>query len=279
MKVIMSREGRDHVEVCSGVTRSSTLVYDTTRRWAVDSRGECHGTTEAGLPCMIGVAGELNCFSAHVRLREPGKSKDKPEWSKGARKRRRVQRGSATKSKALVRKEVDSEEHHSATEADLPITKEGMKMQAKPVITGSEPSKAPKVSHDRAHMKEAHDCSFVVTSLQLEELRSRFQFPMEFELNWHYLFAPLSGSDEGSSTSEQPSWARGSSSGAPRPTSTILGGSTTPDEELGFVRVLESARHVGLMLLQEVQGCSCRAPEAIAHRGVIADGGKAGSSS
>ncbi|RWV91667.1 hypothetical protein GW17_00046033 [Ensete ventricosum] len=30
------------------------------------------------------------------------------------------------KSKASVRKEVDSEEHHSAAEADLPITKEGM---------------------------------------------------------------------------------------------------------------------------------------------------------
>ncbi|RWV96707.1 hypothetical protein GW17_00040560 [Ensete ventricosum] len=33
------------------------------------------------------------------------------------------------KSKASVRKEVDSEEHHSAAEADLPIAKEGMKMQ------------------------------------------------------------------------------------------------------------------------------------------------------
>ncbi|RWV95378.1 hypothetical protein GW17_00041999 [Ensete ventricosum] len=33
------------------------------------------------------------------------------------------------KSKASIRKEVDSEEHHSATEADLPIAKEGMQMQ------------------------------------------------------------------------------------------------------------------------------------------------------
>ncbi|RZR90955.1 hypothetical protein BHM03_00018966 [Ensete ventricosum] len=33
------------------------------------------------------------------------------------------------KSKASVRKEVDSEEHHSAVEADLPIAKKGMKMQ------------------------------------------------------------------------------------------------------------------------------------------------------
>ncbi|RZS04680.1 hypothetical protein BHM03_00035050 [Ensete ventricosum] len=28
---------------------------------------------------MIGVAGELDCFSAHIRLREPGKSEDKAE--------------------------------------------------------------------------------------------------------------------------------------------------------------------------------------------------------
>ncbi|RWV85417.1 hypothetical protein GW17_00052794 [Ensete ventricosum] len=33
------------------------------------------------------------------------------------------------KSKASVRNEVDSEEHHRAVEADLPIAKEGMKMQ------------------------------------------------------------------------------------------------------------------------------------------------------
>ncbi|RWV89825.1 hypothetical protein GW17_00048008 [Ensete ventricosum] len=32
------------------------------------------------------------------------------------------------KSKALVRKEVESEEHHSAVEVDLPIMKEGMQM-------------------------------------------------------------------------------------------------------------------------------------------------------
>ncbi|RZS05767.1 hypothetical protein BHM03_00036322, partial [Ensete ventricosum] len=34
-----------------------------------------------------------------------------------------------TKSKASVRKAVDSEEHHSAAKADLPIAKEGMQMQ------------------------------------------------------------------------------------------------------------------------------------------------------
>ncbi|RWW27838.1 hypothetical protein GW17_00007713 [Ensete ventricosum] len=33
------------------------------------------------------------------------------------------------KSNAPVRKKVDSEEHHSALEADLPIAKEGIQMQ------------------------------------------------------------------------------------------------------------------------------------------------------
>ncbi|RWW49731.1 hypothetical protein BHE74_00044049, partial [Ensete ventricosum] len=50
--------------------------------------------------------GELDYFSAYIRLREPGKSEDKAE-------------------KALVRKEVDSEECHSVAEADLPIAKKG----------------------------------------------------------------------------------------------------------------------------------------------------------
>ncbi|RWV94616.1 hypothetical protein GW17_00042829 [Ensete ventricosum] len=34
-------------------------------------------------PGMIGAAGELDCFSAHIRLWEPDKSEDKAEWSKG----------------------------------------------------------------------------------------------------------------------------------------------------------------------------------------------------
>ncbi|RZS02474.1 hypothetical protein BHM03_00032526 [Ensete ventricosum] len=59
---------------------------------------------------MIGAARELDCFSAHIRLREPDKSKDKAD-------------------KASVRKEVDSEEHHSVAEEDLPIAKEGIQMQ------------------------------------------------------------------------------------------------------------------------------------------------------
>ncbi|RWV94279.1 hypothetical protein GW17_00043202 [Ensete ventricosum] len=62
-----------------GMTRSYWELhfgYDTTRRRAMDSRSECRGTAEAG---MIGAAGELDYFSAHIRLREPDKSEDKAE--------------------------------------------------------------------------------------------------------------------------------------------------------------------------------------------------------
>ncbi|RZS17016.1 hypothetical protein BHM03_00049119 [Ensete ventricosum] len=90
---------------------------------------------------MIEAVGELDCFSAHIRLREPGKSEDKAEellgGHNGVEADGRKGRGSddessgaqLPKSKASVRKEVDSEDHHSATEADLPIPKEGMQMQ------------------------------------------------------------------------------------------------------------------------------------------------------
>ncbi|RRT37657.1 hypothetical protein B296_00049217 [Ensete ventricosum] len=46
---------------------SSTSVNNATARRAVDSKNECHA------------AGELDYFSAHIRLREPGKSEDKAE--------------------------------------------------------------------------------------------------------------------------------------------------------------------------------------------------------
>ncbi|RWW16948.1 hypothetical protein GW17_00019142 [Ensete ventricosum] len=119
---------------------------------------------EAGLPCMTRAAGELDYFSAHIRLREPGKLENRIGTSPAIRWRRpcirvvvylsidqlelleghsgvkvdgRKGRGSDNessgaqlpKSKASVRKEVDSEEHHSAAEADLLIVKEGMQMQ------------------------------------------------------------------------------------------------------------------------------------------------------
>ncbi|RZS02956.1 hypothetical protein BHM03_00033060 [Ensete ventricosum] len=112
----MSREGLDHAEVYSGATRSSNSVNNTTARRTMDSRSECHGTAGAGLSCLridlaldeslghqhmgaigiIRVAGEWDYSSAYIRLREPGKLEDKADrWSKGAKKRRRVQRSSA----------------------------------------------------------------------------------------------------------------------------------------------------------------------------------------
>ncbi|RWV81900.1 hypothetical protein GW17_00056642 [Ensete ventricosum] len=48
-------------------------------RRIMDSRREYHGIVEAGLPCMIRAAGELDYFSVHIRLREPDKSEDKAE--------------------------------------------------------------------------------------------------------------------------------------------------------------------------------------------------------
>ncbi|RZR74091.1 hypothetical protein BHM03_00032063 [Ensete ventricosum] len=68
---------------------------------------------------MIGAAGELDCFSAHIRLREPDKSDDKANGVEaGGRKGRGSDNESSgaqlPKSKASVRKEVDSKERHSA---------------------------------------------------------------------------------------------------------------------------------------------------------------------
>ncbi|RWW83766.1 hypothetical protein BHE74_00007722 [Ensete ventricosum] len=77
---------------------------------------------------MIRAAGELNCSSAHIRLREPDKSEDKAEGVEaGGRKGRGSDdesRGAQLpKSQALVKMKVDSKECHSAAEADLLIAK------------------------------------------------------------------------------------------------------------------------------------------------------------
>ncbi|RWW82980.1 hypothetical protein BHE74_00008540 [Ensete ventricosum] len=80
------------------------------------SKGLCMGQEDVEVG-MIGATRELDCFNAHIHLREPGKSEDKAE------------RAQLPKSKASVRIEVDSEECHSAVEADPSITKKGMQMQ------------------------------------------------------------------------------------------------------------------------------------------------------
>ncbi|RRT70206.1 hypothetical protein B296_00020313 [Ensete ventricosum] len=81
-----SREGLDHAKVWSGAVGSSTSVNDTTTKRAMDSMGECHGTAEAGLPYNR-AAGELDCSSAYIRLREPDKSDDKVEGVEVSRHR------------------------------------------------------------------------------------------------------------------------------------------------------------------------------------------------
>ncbi|RWW74683.1 hypothetical protein BHE74_00017377 [Ensete ventricosum] len=78
--------------------------------------------------------GELDYFSAYIRLREPDKSEDKAEGAEaGGRKGRGSDNESGgdqlPKSKASVRKEVDSDEYHNATEANLSIAKKGTQMQ------------------------------------------------------------------------------------------------------------------------------------------------------
>ncbi|RRT35328.1 hypothetical protein B296_00019194 [Ensete ventricosum] len=132
----MSREGQDHAEISSGVIGSSTLVYDTTRRRAMDSRSECRGTTEEAKENRIGTSPAIRwrrpCLRVTVYL-----SIDHGELlggysgvEAGGRKRRGSDDESSgaqlPKSKASVRKEVDSEEHHNAVEVDLLIAKKEM---------------------------------------------------------------------------------------------------------------------------------------------------------
>ncbi|RZR90963.1 hypothetical protein BHM03_00018970 [Ensete ventricosum] len=79
------------------------------------------------------LTGELDCFSAHIRLRELDKSEDKAEGVKVCGRKGRGsddEPGGAQlpKSRVSVGKEVDLEECHSMTEADLPIVKKGMQM-------------------------------------------------------------------------------------------------------------------------------------------------------
>ncbi|RWV80630.1 hypothetical protein GW17_00058059 [Ensete ventricosum] len=64
------------------------LPRERTKNWrwrrpydvlAEATRGEVVVRVQHTRICMIRAAGELDCFSAHICLREPGKSKDKAE--------------------------------------------------------------------------------------------------------------------------------------------------------------------------------------------------------
>ncbi|RZR82431.1 hypothetical protein BHM03_00008825 [Ensete ventricosum] len=122
-------EGRD-----PGAVGSSTSVNNITARRAVDSRGECHGTAEniiSASPATIWQRPYMRvavCLSidqggllgGHSGVEAGGQKGQGSDESSGAQ---------LPKSKASVRKDVDSEEHHSVIEADLPIAKEGIQMQ------------------------------------------------------------------------------------------------------------------------------------------------------
>ncbi|RWW44717.1 hypothetical protein BHE74_00049503 [Ensete ventricosum] len=69
-QVIVSREGQDHTERRVFRVYASKLASDESLGRAVYHRGS-----------MIGAVGELDCFSAHIRLREPDKSEDKAKSS------------------------------------------------------------------------------------------------------------------------------------------------------------------------------------------------------
>ncbi|RWV92136.1 hypothetical protein BHE74_00010460 [Ensete ventricosum] len=64
----------------------------------------CAGRGHTWRDCIIKAIGELDYSSAYICLREPGKSEDKAEWSKGVRKRRRVQNGSDTQKQSANQK-------------------------------------------------------------------------------------------------------------------------------------------------------------------------------
>ncbi|RRT61136.1 hypothetical protein B296_00017117 [Ensete ventricosum] len=130
-----NRRWRRPYDVLAEATRGEVVVQVQHTRICLQWR--CH---QEATWCMIGAAGELDCFSAHIHLREPDKSEDKAEtarrtqwcrsrWSKGARKRNESSGAQLPKSKASVRKEVDSEERHRAVEVDLLIANKGMKIQ------------------------------------------------------------------------------------------------------------------------------------------------------
>ncbi|RRT54872.1 hypothetical protein B296_00017014 [Ensete ventricosum] len=138
-----SDKSKDKAESTDREGRDADVRQRIVGPWA----WQCHG--------MVRVTGELDRFSAHIRLREPSKSEDRAEGGtfvessipcshgeralvvKGAEEV--VERDekamtspeglSYPKSKVSVRKEVDSEERHIIVEADLLIAKEEMQMQ------------------------------------------------------------------------------------------------------------------------------------------------------
>ncbi|RWW56342.1 hypothetical protein BHE74_00036949 [Ensete ventricosum] len=55
---------------------------------------------------MIKAAGELDCFSAHIRLREPGKSEDKAEGSATQKAKHRLERRWTQRSVTMPQRQI-----------------------------------------------------------------------------------------------------------------------------------------------------------------------------
>ncbi|RWW60984.1 hypothetical protein BHE74_00031976 [Ensete ventricosum] len=100
IQAIVSREGQDHAERLESWTASVlTFAYESP-------------TNQRTRPKLLG---------GHSGVEAGGrKGRGSDDESSGAQ---------LPKSKASIRKEMDSEEHHSAAEADLLIAKEGMQVQ------------------------------------------------------------------------------------------------------------------------------------------------------
>ncbi|RWW28460.1 hypothetical protein GW17_00007059 [Ensete ventricosum] len=88
------------------------------RQWCINSSEMKTLVVSIRGLCIIGAAREVDCFSAHIRLREPGKSEDKadPVRLSYPKVKQRLERRWTRRSTSVA-------------EADLPIAKEGMQMQ------------------------------------------------------------------------------------------------------------------------------------------------------
>ncbi|RWW06479.1 hypothetical protein GW17_00030192 [Ensete ventricosum] len=99
---------------------------------------------------MIRATRELDCSSAYIRLRELDKSEDKAEGAQ------------LSKSKALVRNEVDSEECHIVKEAEevenaekLQVPRQGERAEAKELHNTGVNDLLIKIAENEGHRVDA----------------------------------------------------------------------------------------------------------------------------
>ncbi|RRT31537.1 hypothetical protein B296_00049185 [Ensete ventricosum] len=114
------------------------LHTGVTQEWAIVSREEQDHTKEAKenrIGASLAIRWRRPCMRVAVCLSIDqgellgGHSGVEVGGRKGQGSDDESSEAQLPKNKASVRKEVDSEEHHSAVEVDLPIVKEGMQMQ------------------------------------------------------------------------------------------------------------------------------------------------------